>query len=287
MRRREFITLLGGAATAWPLTARAQRPAMPVVGFLSALSPSKLAANVMNEFRQGLKEAGFVEGQNIKIEYRWAEGKYDRLPEMASELARRGVALIVANTTPAALAAKAATTTIPIVFEIGGDPVALGLVANLSRPNGNLTGVALLSVELVAKRLELLHEVISTATTVGLLINPANPLGETVSKDVQAAANKLGLQLHELTPAPKAIWSSRVTTLRKLRRGALVLIQYLTLSAKRPVRWLLAMFRTLNLPISSVCGGADSRCKSLSFSNIKMISQLAILTMNIFSAAIS
>jgi putative ABC transport system substrate-binding protein len=223
MRRRDFITFLGGAATAWPLSARAQQPAMPVVGFLSTLSPSKLAANVVNEFRQGLKEAGFVEGQNVKIEYRWAEGKYDRLPEMASELVRRGVALIVANTTPAALAAKAATTTIPIVFEIGGDPVALGLVANLSRPNGNLTGVALLSVELVAKRLELLHEVIPTATTVGLLVNPANPLGETVSKDVQAAADKLGLQLHVIRASAEGDFDMAFATLRKLRAGALVI----------------------------------------------------------------
>jgi putative tryptophan/tyrosine transport system substrate-binding protein len=224
MRRRDFITLLGGAATAWPLTARgAQQPAMPVIGFLSTLSASKLAANVMNEFRQGLKEAGFVEGENVKIEYRWAEGKYDRLPEMASELARRGVALIVANTTPAALAAKAATTTIPIVFETGGDPVALGLVTNLRRPNGNLTGVALLSVELVAKRLELLHEVIPTATIVGLLVNPANPVGETVSKDVQAAANKLGLQLHVLRASAEGDFDMVFATLRNLRAGALVI----------------------------------------------------------------
>jgi putative ABC transport system substrate-binding protein len=222
MRRREFITLLGGTAAAWPLTALAQQPAMPVIGLLGSTSADANASRIA-AFRQGLAQVGYVEGRNVAIEYRFAGGKYDRLPEMASELSRRGVALIVANTTPAALAAKAATTTIPIVFEIGGDPVALGLVANLSRPGGNLTGVALLNAELAAKRLELLHEAIPTATIVGLLVNPTNPLGETVSKDVKAAADKLGLQLHVLRASAEDDFNRVFATLRKLRAGALVI----------------------------------------------------------------
>ena len=221
MRRREFITLVG-SAVALPLTARAQQPAIPVIGLLGSASANAYAARIA-VFRQSLAQVGYVEGRNVAIEYRWAEGKYDRLPEMASELARRGVALIVAIATPAALAAKAATTTIPIVFETGGDPVALGLVANLSRPDGNLTGVALLNAELAAKRLELLHEVIPTATIVGLLVNPASPLEETVSKDVQAAADKVGLQLHVLRASAEGDFDMVFTTLRKLRAGALII----------------------------------------------------------------
>ena len=221
MRRREFITLVG-SAVALPLTARAQQPAIPVIGLLGSASANAYAARIA-VFRQSLAQVGYVEGRNVAIEYRWAEGKYDRLPEMASELARRGVALIVAIATPAALAAKAATTTIPIVFETGGDPVALGLVANLSRPDGNLTGVALLNAELAAKRLELLHEVIPTATIVGLLVNPTSPLEETVSKDVQAAADKVGLQLHVLRASAEGDFDMVFTTLRKLRAGALII----------------------------------------------------------------
>jgi putative ABC transport system substrate-binding protein len=194
----------------------------PVIGLLGSASANAYAARIA-VFRQSLAQVGYVEGRNVAIEYRWAEGKYDRLPEMASELARRGVALIVAIATPAALAAKAATTTIPIVFETGGDPVALGLVSNLSRPDGNLTGVALLNAELAAKRLELLHEVIPTATIVGLLVNPTSPLEETVSKDVQAAADKVGLQLHVLRASAEGDFDMVFTTLRKLRAGALII----------------------------------------------------------------
>jgi ABC-type uncharacterized transport system substrate-binding protein len=161
--------------------ARAQQPAMPVIGILGSASANAYAPRIA-VFRQSLAQVGYVEGRDVAIEYRFADGKYDRLPEMASELARREVALIIAVAAPAALAAKAATTTIPIIFETGADPVALGLVANLSRPGGNLTGVALLNVELAAKRLELLHEVIPTATIVGLLVNPTSPLGEAVER---------------------------------------------------------------------------------------------------------
>jgi len=196
MRRREFIRILGGAA-AWPLSARAQQTT-PVIGFLSSASHQSYP-HVVAAFRQGLKEIGYVEGQNIAIEYRWAEGQYDRLPLLAAELVRRQVAVIATTSTPAAFAAKAATTTIPIVFELGFDPVALGLVASLNRPGGNLTGVTNLSVEVGVKQLELLHELVPNATTIALLVNPTNrTLAEVVSRDAQLAAGKLGLQLHVL-----------------------------------------------------------------------------------------
>jgi putative tryptophan/tyrosine transport system substrate-binding protein len=192
MKRREFFTLVGGAA-AWPLAARAQQPGMPVVGYLRS-APLADVAHLVTAFRQGLKEAGFVEGQNVAIEFRSAEGHTERLPALAAELIRRPVAVIVADNN-AALAAKVATKTVPIVFGSGGDPVKNGLVASLNRPGGNVTGVSFLGGVLGAKRLELLRQLVPKATTIGVLVNPGTPTTEAERKDVQAAAQTIGQQL--------------------------------------------------------------------------------------------
>jgi len=221
MRRREFITLLGSAAVAWPLTARTQQPTLPIIGFLSNTSASQ--AHIAAAFRQGLKETGHVEGQNVAIESRWAEGQYDRLPALAADLVARQVAVSAAiGGTPSVMAAQAATTTIPIVFFIADDPVRLGVVASLSHPSSNLTGVTGMAVELEAKRLELLHELVPNATSVALLINPSNPQSETQSKNMLAAVGARGLQLHILEASSERDFETAFATLLKLRTGALV-----------------------------------------------------------------
>jgi len=197
VKRRDFITLLGGAAAAWPLAVRAQQqPAIPVIGYLSARTPAD-SVEVLAEFRRGLAETGFVEGQNVAIEYRWLEGHNDRIPETVADLVLRQVAVIaIPNNTASALAAKAATQTIPIVFNIGSDPIAMGLVATLSHPGKNATGVTMQQTAVTAKRLELLHELVPTASTIAMLVNPGNPrLAEAEAKEAQQAALTLGLDL--------------------------------------------------------------------------------------------
>ena len=221
MRRRDFITLLAGAAAAWPLAAGAQQPAMPVIGFLNGGSPGGYAPFVA-AFRQGLKETGYVEGQNVAIEFRWAHGQYDRVPAMAAELVGRQVAVMVANS-PGNMAAKAATTKIPIVFTTGGDPVPIGLVASLARPGGNVTGVTQLGVEVAPKRLELAHELVPTATIIAALVNPTNPIDETQSRDLQAAARTLGVQLHVTHASTERDFDTVFGTLAQLLAGALVI----------------------------------------------------------------
>src|SRR5712671_1655912 len=219
MRRREFIKLMGGAAVAWPVTAHAQQSAMPVIGFmnLSTARPFMEAA-----LRQGLSEAGYIEGQNVTTEYHWADGHADRLSGLAVELVRRGVSVIAATGTPAALAAKDATATIPIVFETAGDPIKLGLVASLNRPGGNITGVTQLSSELVAKRLGLLHDLIPTAKIIGLLVNQKDPRAETQSRDMQEAAQALGLQIHILNASTEAEIDAAFAGLVQVQAGALI-----------------------------------------------------------------
>jgi putative tryptophan/tyrosine transport system substrate-binding protein len=198
VKRREFITLLGGAAATWPLAARAQQPAMPVIGFLDPRSPGT-TEYLLRAFHRGLKDTGYVDGENVTFAHRFADGEFDRLPELAAELVRRRVAVIAAGGIAATFAAKAATTTIPIVFGVAEDPVGLGLVANLARPGGNLTGINFLTSELVAKRLELLRELVPVATRVAVIVNPRNAVStETTLRDVETAARAIGLQIHVL-----------------------------------------------------------------------------------------
>ena len=223
LKRREFITMLGGATAAWPLAARAQQPAMPVVGLLGATTAQGFAAQ-LTAFRQGLSEAGFVDGRNVAIEYRWAEDQYDRLPAMAADLVRSQVAVIATiGGNAASLAAKAATATIPVVFHGSVDPVEAGLVASLNRPGSNVTGVVTLNIDTGQKRLELLHELLPAATTIGLLLNPTNAGAEIQSKDLPAAARTLGLQLRIVHASTEHDFDPAFATLSQARAGGLVI----------------------------------------------------------------
>jgi ABC-type uncharacterized transport system substrate-binding protein len=223
LRRRQFLTLLGGAAAAWPLAARAQQSAMPVIGYLHAASPGPFEPSVA-AFRHGLQETGFLEGRNVAIEYRWAEGNFDRLPALAAELVSRRVNLIVAQGGAiSTLAAKAATSTIPIVFSSGGDPVKDGLVASFARPGGNITGVAVLTLSLAAKRLEIIREVVPNAETVAVMVNPGNrPSSVEQTRETEEAARALGLKVEILKASSPAEIEAAFATLPQMRIGALL-----------------------------------------------------------------
>ena len=221
MRRRAFMALLGGAAAAWPLRARAQQSAVPVVGFLSSQSAAT-SAYLVAALRQGLNQSGFIEGQNVAMEYRWADGRYDQLPALAAELVRRPVAVIVASAPPAALAARAATSTLPIVFSGGIDPVKLGLVAGLNRPGGNITGVSQFSTALEGKRLELLHELVPHAAVIAMLVNPTFAGTDAITDDMQSAARALGLKLNVLKASSEHDLEAAVASIGQLGAGALV-----------------------------------------------------------------
>jgi putative ABC transport system substrate-binding protein len=220
MRRREAIALIGGAV-AWPLAARAQQPAMPIIGFLYPGLAETFAPRLTG-FRKGLSETGFIEGRNVTIEYRWAGNEFDRLPELAADLVRRKVT-VIATGGQGAIAAKAATTVIPIVFSVAVDPVEVGLVMGLSRPGGNLTGVTTLGLEVGPKRLQLLHEMIPTANSIGILVDPTNPLSEALSRRLQAAAPSTRLQLHTLHASSDRDFDSAFATLLEMRTGGLVI----------------------------------------------------------------
>ena len=223
MRRREFISLIGGAAVAWPLAARAQQPIMPVIGYLDTASAST-TAQLTAAFRQGLGAAGFEEGRNVVVEYRWPEGDYDKLPSLAADLVQRNVAVIATINTPSVLAAKGATQTIPIVFAVGVDPIKFGLVESLKRPGGNLTGLTQLNIEMEAKRVQLLHELVPSATTIGLLVNPTSPAySEAATASAESAARVLGIRLLILNAStPSGIDAAFVTLANERARLLLV-----------------------------------------------------------------
>jgi putative tryptophan/tyrosine transport system substrate-binding protein len=232
MRRRDFISLLGGVA-AWPLAARAQQPAMPVIGFMSARSPSA-SASLVAGFRQGLTDGGYFEGQNVAIDYRWAEGHYDRLPGLAADLVQRKVALIAAvSGTPTALAAKAATATIPIVFANGSDPVASGLVASLNRPGGNITGATFLAPATVTKRLEILRDLVTSPGAIAFLVNPNNPIADVETREADRAARALGLQLQVLNASNESDIDTAFAILVRQHAAGLLLASDVLLAPSR------------------------------------------------------
>jgi putative ABC transport system substrate-binding protein len=223
MRRREFVTLLGGAAATWPLATRAQQSTLPVIGWLSARSPAE-AASVLQTFRQGLGQVGFFEGKNVTIEYRWAEGRYDRLPALAAELVSRQVTVIAATGgEPSPLAAKAATTTIPIVCTLGGDPVQTRLVTSLNRPGGNVTGTTIMALEMASKRVDLARQLVPNTTAVAMLINPKFPIASTEAREVQESARSFGIHINFLNASTESEIDAAFTTVVEQRNGALII----------------------------------------------------------------
>ncbi|HEY6699260.1 MAG TPA: ABC transporter substrate-binding protein [Pseudolabrys sp.] len=223
MQRREFIKAIAGSAVAWPLAAKAQQPTMPVVGFINAAAAQDYKRQLA-AFLKGLGETGYIEGHNVTIEYRWAEGNNDRLPALTADLIGRQVAVIAATSTPAALAAKAATASVPIVFEIGSDPIQLGLVTSLSRPGGNVTGVTSLAVEVAQKRLELLHQLFPTARVMALLVNPAEPtIAKATASEVLVAARTFGLEVHVLNASSESDFDEVFSKLVQLKASALII----------------------------------------------------------------
>jgi putative tryptophan/tyrosine transport system substrate-binding protein len=223
LRRREFISLLGGAAAAWPVTAGGQQRSLPIIGFLNGSSADAYAPQV-RAFRQGLKQAGYVEGETVAIEYRWADGQYNRLPELANDLVKRQVAVIAAAGTPANVVAKSATATVPVVFTAGSDPVQLGLVTSLSRPGGNITGATQLTGEVAPKRVEVAHELVPDAKLIGLLVNPRNPSAVSLTRASQQAASMLALQLDEVHASTEAELDDAFRTLAAKQVGAVVVV---------------------------------------------------------------
>jgi putative tryptophan/tyrosine transport system substrate-binding protein len=221
VKRREFITLLGGAAAAWPVTVRAQRPAMPVIGFLHSASPPPFA-RLVAAFQEGLSENGYVEGRNVAIEYRWAYGQYDRLPALAAELVERQVAVLLGFGPVASLVAKAATATIPVVFSTGDDPVKVGLVSNLNRPDGNVTGVQIFTGELEPKRLGLLSQMVPQASLIAMLVNPGSPQSEVLVNDAQAAASAIGRQVFAVHASTERDFDTAFGTIAQRQAGALL-----------------------------------------------------------------
>jgi putative tryptophan/tyrosine transport system substrate-binding protein len=232
LKRREFITLLGGAAVAWPLAARAQQPSMPVIGYLSAESPQSDASFRLAGLRHGMTQAGYVEGRNLVIEYRWAEGQLERLPALAAELVQLRVAVIIGPGLLPTLAAKTVTTTIPILFSVGVDPVPMGLVASLNRPGGNLTGFNVFSGELGAKGLAVLHELVPSASTIGFLANPRNRVTDLTTKDVLAASHALGIKIQVLKASIDEEIDAAFANLAQARTGALLIANDLFLNSR-------------------------------------------------------
>jgi putative tryptophan/tyrosine transport system substrate-binding protein len=244
VKRRDFITLLGGAVAAWPLAARAQQPAMPVVGFIAGSSPSALSQQVA-AFREGLKEAGFIEGVNVAVEYRYGEGQLDRFPAFASDLVRRQVAVLVVSNPTAVLAAKQASTTIPIVFSVGSDPVEIGLVASLNRPGGNITGVYQFTAGLEAKRLGLLQEMVPKATAIAALVNPNYAGAENQLRDLQVAATRLAVQLVLVRANAEDEFNAAFSTIVQQKAGALLVCASPFFNARRQQLVLLAARHTV------------------------------------------